>query len=112
MDFVSFLNDLHENITFTVQAEQNGQLPFWVILIKIHQDGTLGHVVYQKVTHTNLYLNNWSHYHPAQKSSMILTLLDRAHHVPDMDHLKDKLESGVLPEWLCSSRYKACVYEL
>lgn len=34
MEFVSFQNSLHENITFTVEVEQNGQLPFLDIMIK------------------------------------------------------------------------------
>lgn len=35
---VTFLNSLYGSITFTVEAEQNGQLPFLDILIKRHPE--------------------------------------------------------------------------
>lgn len=92
MEFVSSLNDMHEYIKFTVEVEQNGQLSFLDILIKRHQDGTLGCTVYKKLTHINFYLNNWSHHYPAQKCGVILMLLDIAHHVADTGYLKDEWE--------------------
>lgn len=71
--------------------EHNGQLSFGDILIKWQQDGSLGYAASQKPTHTNLYLNSWSHHHPAQKRGVMLTLLARAHHVADASHLKKEL---------------------
>jgi hypothetical protein len=37
--------------------EENNHLPFLDIDIYKRPDGTLGHIVYRKPTHTNLYLN-------------------------------------------------------
>lgn len=66
-EFVAFLNGIHENIKFTVELEKAGCLPFWGIMTRKNQDGTLSRGVYRKPTHTNLHLHNLSHHHPARK---------------------------------------------
>jgi hypothetical protein len=40
-------------------------------------DGSLGHKVYHKPTHTNLYLSTKSHYHPFNKQVVLSTLVHR-----------------------------------
>jgi hypothetical protein len=39
-----------------MELEQNGILPFLYVLAKKKTDGTLGHTIYRKTTHTDLYL--------------------------------------------------------
>ena len=51
---------------FTMEKEEDGHLPFLDINIYRKPDGSLGHKVYRKPTHTNLYLNQNSHHHPAK----------------------------------------------
>lgn len=63
----------HRNIKFTIEIEENGCLPFLDSLIIRNQNVTLGHIVYHKPMHTNLYLNNLSNHHPAQKRSVVAT---------------------------------------
>lgn len=65
--FLQHLNSIHENIRFTMEMEVDGSLPFLDVMTTRKPDGTLGHAVYRKPTHTNRYLNAESHHHPAQK---------------------------------------------
>jgi hypothetical protein len=66
-DFLNHLNGIHNNIQFTMEIEYEGHLPFLDINIYRKMDGSLRHKVYQKPTHTNLYLHQKSHHHPANK---------------------------------------------
>jgi hypothetical protein len=52
-------------------------LPFLDIDIYWRPDGSLGHRVYHKPTHTNLYLNSSSHHHPSNKHAVLSTLVHR-----------------------------------
>ena len=83
--FLRRLNNLHNNMKFTMELESNGALPFLDILIKRRPDGSLAHSVYCKPTHTgtDLYLNADSHHHPAQKQSVLNTLFDCAMKISD-----------------------------
>ncbi|XP_011859918.1 PREDICTED: uncharacterized protein LOC105557319 [Vollenhovia emeryi] len=51
--------------------------PFLDVLVRRNEDGTLSHV-YRKPTHTDRYLHANSHHHPAQKNSVISSLVYRA----------------------------------
>jgi hypothetical protein len=66
LEFLDHINGLHKNIRFTIEIEQDGHLPFLDIDIYRRADGTLGHKLYRKPTHTNLYLQQNSHHHPAR----------------------------------------------
>jgi hypothetical protein len=55
MDFLNHLNGLHNKIQFTMEKEEEGHLPFLDIDLYRKTDGSLGHRVYRKPTHTNLY---------------------------------------------------------
>ena len=64
-EFLNYLSGLHNNIQFTMVIEEEGHLPFLDMYIYRKTDGSLGHKVYRKPTHTNLYLHQNSHHHPA-----------------------------------------------
>jgi hypothetical protein len=53
--------------------------------------GSLGHKVYRKLTHTNLYLNVKSHHHPFNKQALLSTLIHRARSLCDEDSLQAEL---------------------
>ena len=53
---------------------------------------TLGHKVYRKPTHTNLYLQQSSHHHPANKQSVLTSLIHRARSLCDEESLPQDLE--------------------
>jgi hypothetical protein len=55
-DFLNHINGLHKKIQFTMEIEKDGHLPFLDIDIYRKTDSSLGHKVYRKPTHTNLYL--------------------------------------------------------
>lgn len=62
-----------------MELENNQKvLPFLDVEVMRKEDGTLGHTVYRKPTHTNRYLHADSHHHPAQKRGLIHTLVTRA----------------------------------
>ena len=90
--FVDHMNSRHPNIRFTMETETNGELPFLDILIRRRGNGTLGHKVYRKPTHTDLYLNGKSHHHPSQKNAVLCSLIHRAKRISDKDNLKGELK--------------------
>jgi hypothetical protein len=89
--FLDHPNSLHKNIQFTMEKE-NGHLPFLDTDIYRRPDDSLGHKVYQKTTHTNLYLNQGSHHHPSSKHAIFTTLVHTAMALCNKDSLQDKLE--------------------
>ena len=72
--------------------EKEGHLPFLDIDIYRKRDGSLGHKVYRKPTHTNLYLHQNSHHHPTNKQSVLASLIHRAKALCDQNSLTQELE--------------------
>ncbi|XP_024882522.1 uncharacterized protein LOC112461499 [Temnothorax curvispinosus] len=90
--FLAFLNSQHPNIQFTMEVEQNSQIPFLDVLVRRNDDGTLSHQVYRKPTHTDRYLHATSHHHPSQKNSVISSLVYRALTISESTSLNGELE--------------------
>jgi hypothetical protein len=67
--------------------------PSWFLDIDIYRkkDGSLGHKVYRKPIHTNLYLHQKSHHHPANKNSVLTSLTHRAKALWDPESLAPEL---------------------
>jgi hypothetical protein len=74
-----------------METESEGHLPFLDLDIYRRPDGSLGHNVYCKPTHTNLYLNAKSHHHPSNKQVVLSTLIHRARALCDEDSLQAEL---------------------
>lgn len=89
--FLNHLNSLHPKMEFTSELEENDSLAFLDVLIIRKQDGTFGHTVHRKSTHTNRYLNGNSHHHPANFTSVVASLINRAQKICDSEHLQDEL---------------------
>jgi len=70
--FLNHLNSLSDHIKFTIEIENNNQLPFLNILLT-KKDGSLCFQVYRKKTHTERCLHANSHHHPKQKIGIIRT---------------------------------------
>jgi hypothetical protein len=87
-DFLYRLNSIHQSIQFTMETESEGHLPFLDLDIYRRPDGSLGHKVYRKPTHTNLYPNDKSQHHPSNKQAVLSTLLHRARALCDVDSLQ------------------------
>jgi hypothetical protein len=90
-DFLNHLNGINNNIQFTMQVEEEGHLPFLDIDMYKKRDSSLGHKVYRKPTHTNLYLHQTSHHHPANKHSVLSSLIHRAKVLCDQESLAPEL---------------------
>jgi hypothetical protein len=92
MQFLEHMNNVHPNIKFTMETENDNRLPFLDILIERRAGRSLGHSVYRKPTHTDLFLSGRSHHHPAQKNGVLRTLIHRVKAVSDAEHLKSEIE--------------------
>ncbi|XP_018569905.1 uncharacterized protein LOC108909916 [Anoplophora glabripennis] len=86
-DFLDHIDGIHLDIQFTMEVDKNAALSFLDVLVERKPDGTLGHRVYRKRTHTDKYLNAESHHHPAQN-----TLIHRAQIISEPRHLAEELE--------------------
>jgi hypothetical protein len=75
-----------------MEMEEGNHLPFLDIDIYRRPDGILGHRVYRKPTHTNLYLHPNSHHHPSNKHAVLATLVFKARAICDGDSLEQELE--------------------
>ena len=91
-EFLNHLSGLNNKIQFTMGKEEDGHLPFLDIEIYRKPDGSLGHKVYWKPTHTNLSLHQNSHHHPANKQLVLAFLIHRAKSLCDQDSLTQELE--------------------
>jgi hypothetical protein len=72
------------------ETERDGHLPFLDIYSKPY--GSLGHNVYRKPTHTNLYLNPNFHHHPSNIQAVLSTLVHRARSLCDQESLHGELD--------------------
>jgi hypothetical protein len=90
--FFQHLNSLHSNIKFTIETGINNRLAFLDVLVKKKPDGLLGHSVYRKPTHTDLYLHAESAHHPTQKNGVLRTLVHRAKTICDTESIGEELQ--------------------
>jgi hypothetical protein len=90
--FLDHMNHQHSSIKFTMEVEENNRLPFLDVSVYRRTDGTLGHKVYRKPTHTDLYLNGRSHHHPSQRMAVMTSLIHRAVSISDEDSLAPELK--------------------
>ncbi|XP_054290083.1 uncharacterized protein LOC129005267 [Macrosteles quadrilineatus] len=102
-EFLDHLNSINSNIKFTMEEERDRKLPFLDVLTTRKENGTIGHAVYRKPTHTNRYLNAQSHHHPAQKNGILNTLINRAIRISDMENRIS--EEKVITSALLSNGY-------
>ena len=75
--FLSTLNETHSSISFTMELEENGKLPF--LGMEIMRNSTWLHKkVYRKPTDTGFLLHYYSHVDMKYKHSLLKTMLNRA----------------------------------
>jgi hypothetical protein len=90
-DFLHNLNNTHHTMQFTMETETECHLPFLYLDMYRKPAGSLGHKVYRKPTHTNLYLNLNSHHHTSNKQAVLSNLIHRARAFCDEDSLQAEL---------------------
>ena len=108
--FLSFLNQQHQNIKFTMEKEMHKKLPFLDIECEIEGE-TFITKVYHKSTYTGLLMNFFSFASRSYKNSLLRTLIDRIfrinntwkgfHH--DIGKLKYTLQKNEYPIKLINS---------
>ena len=79
-DFLHHINNLHQNIKFTMEEESNGELTFLDTLSK-RNNGEISVLVYRKPTHTVQYLHYSSHHQISCKESVASSLINRAYSI-------------------------------
>ena len=72
------INNLHQNINFTIGEESNAALAFLDTLLK-HNDGNISVLVYKKLTHTDQYLPYSSHYQTSCMEGIVASWFNRAY---------------------------------
>jgi hypothetical protein len=80
-----FLKHLNNNL-------QDKTLPLLDVLARRRPERSLGHSVYRKSTHTDLYLNAKSEHHPAQKRVVLNTLVRRVKTLCDPESLGGEIQ--------------------
>ena len=85
-NFFHHVNNLHQNIKFTMEEESNGELVFLKTLLKWH-NGEISVLVYRKPIHTDKYLHYSSHHQTCCKESVFSSLFNRAYSIITNDDL-------------------------
>ena len=76
--FLDTLNHAHSAVSFTMEVEENGVLPFLGVQLLNHAP-RVETKVYVKPTNTGLLLHYHSHVDSLYKQGLLVTMLDRAH---------------------------------
>ena len=110
-DFFQHINSLHPKTKFTMETEQNSQLPFLDTHIQRNSDNAISVRVYKKPTHTDQYLKFTSHHLARANKSVIISLLDRANNIisnpsdqeKEENHLTAVLQANSYPKKFISN---------
>ena len=78
--FFHHINNLHQNIKFTIGEESNGELAFLDTSLK-RNNGEVSVLVYRKPTHTDQYLHCSSHHQTSCRESVVSSLFNRAYSI-------------------------------
>ena len=73
---IHHINNLHQNIKFTMEKESNGELAFLDTLLE-RNNGEISVLVCRKPTHTDQYLHYSSHHQTSCKESVASSLFNR-----------------------------------
>ena len=71
------LNEQHPRITFTMERENEGKMPFMDVLFKRGEEDKLDRAVYRKPTHTGRCLSFDSHHPTSVKRGIVRVFVDR-----------------------------------
>ena len=94
-EFHAHLNSINPHIQFTSEVKSDNGLSF-LDTTTVRANGRIQVNVYRKPTHTDKYLDFYSH-HPAQhKRSVVNTLLDRAEKIQSTNRGKRKEKQHVM----------------
>ena len=78
-NFFHHINNLHQNIKFTMEEESNGELVFLDTLLE-RNNREISALVYRKLTHTDQYLH-YSFHHQKSYEKSFVSLFNRAYFI-------------------------------
>ena len=92
LGFFDILNQLHSSLSFTIEEENNGQLPFLDVLVE-RCDSSFLTSVYRKPTFTGLYLD-WHSFAPkSRKLNLIRCLSNRSLNICSDCEIENELKA-------------------
>ncbi|XP_064468708.1 uncharacterized protein LOC135382970 [Ornithodoros turicata] len=80
--FHALLNSVHPNIQFTLEEEENSQLPFLDVLVSRSDSGAINTSVYHKPCDNGSVLDFYSDHAPEHKRAAIRFLFNRSDEIP------------------------------
>ena len=80
-DFLNTLNEAHPSVSFTMEIEKDGMLPFLDTQL-LNRAPQIETKVYVKPSNTGLLVHYQSHVDNRYKRSVLTTMIDRAYHLP------------------------------
>ena len=90
--FLRCLNELHPSLQFTMESEDNGQLPFMDVRVRI-EENVFTTAIYRKPTFTGLY-TRWDSYGPtSQKIALVRSLVQRARKICSPQYLDGEVKT-------------------
>ena len=101
-DMFNHFNNLHKSITFTMEVEENGCLPFLDVMVT-RKDDMFVTSIYRKKTFSGQYINFLSHCCRKRKINLIKTLCHRAVMICSSSTLESELEN--ISKILCDNGY-------
>ena len=88
-DFYGYINNLHDNINFTIELEQNKNINFLDLQIS-HDNSNFNINIYRKPTQTDTIVPFDSHHHQSHKMAAIKCYLHRATSIPMSKEARDR----------------------
>ena len=116
-EFLRYLNSRHESIKFTIDFEQDNEIPFLDVLIKRCPNNTCATSIYRKKTFTGLY-TKWDSFTPLKyKINLIRTLTYRCYRICSsafllksaLDDLRKLLLQNGYPHGIIAYVYHRCL---
>ena len=90
--FLKCLNELHPSLQFTMESEDDGQLPFMDVRVR-KEENVFATAVYRKPTFTGLY-TRWDSYCPtSQKIALVRSLVQRAMRICSPQYVDGEMET-------------------
>ena len=117
LNFLSFLNNRHPNINFTIEKQNNHSIAFLDVFISGINNQNLTLQTYHKSTYTGLLLNFKSFTSFSYTISLIKCLIDRSFKIcnnwnsfhNDIENIKSNLIKNAYPPFLIDKVIKKCL---
>ena len=103
-NFFHYINNLHQNIKFTMEEESNGELALIYTLLKRNYR-EISVLVYRKLSQTDQYLHCSSHHQTSCKESVVSSLFNRAYSIVTNKDDLHKENARIKQVWISRKHY-------